>query len=265
MTKESAKKRAVKRGAWLLKMSSENGKRKSLQELRATNSIKVLSFDLDDTIWQCRPVLARAERAQAAFVRQFYPELEQHINRKSWSKLEERAMAAHAHMLHNHTFRRKQTLLLAAQEAELEEPMKVSEDVFHAFITARNNVLEHVYPGVIETLKELKSRYTLVALTNGNADVQKIPGLRHLFEHSVQAEETGAGKPNKQPFERVLSLTGVAAHEVVHIGDSLESDVQGAIDMGMHAVWVSRGRTEDVEDVLLTVECASELREHLSG
>ena len=235
---------------------------KTLEELHARDGIKVLSFDLDDTIWACKPVLSRAERAQLSFIREFNPELERYIERKAWKELYDRAMKGHEHMAYDFTFSRKKTLFLAAQEANLEDPGKVSEDIFHAFSTARNNVLDHVYPGVIPALKQLKERFTLVSLTNGNAFAERIPGLRHLFDHSVNAGQAGAQKPDRKPFERVMELTGVAAEEIVHVGDSLSSDVRGARAVGMHTVWVSHGRrVEEAErEATLVVSCASELQ-----
>jgi FMN phosphatase YigB (HAD superfamily) len=48
------------------------------------------------------------------------------------------------------------------------------------------------------------------------------------------------GKPNPRIYEAILSRLGVAARDAVMIGNSLESDIQGAQAVGMKAIWLNR-------------------------
>jgi 2-haloacid dehalogenase len=63
-------------------------------------------------------------------------------------------------------------------------------------------------------------------------------GLR--FDAVVCSERVGAYKPAAAMFEAGLAALGLAAHEVLHVGDSLRSDVRGAHAAGIRAVWVNR-------------------------
>ena len=54
------------------------------------------------------------------------------------------------------------------------------------------------------------------------------------------SEDARSYKPRKELFELALTETGLAPEEVVHIGDSLGSDVNGAASAGIAAVWLNR-------------------------
>ncbi|GIJ46044.1 hypothetical protein Val02_29300 [Virgisporangium aliadipatigenens] len=60
------------------------------------------------------------------------------------------------------------------------------------------------------------------------------------FAAVVASEDVGAYKPARVMFERALGLLGLRADEVVHVGDSLRTDVAGARAAGIRAIWVNR-------------------------
>ena len=60
------------------------------------------------------------------------------------------------------------------------------------------------------------------------------------FDHVVTSEGVRAYKPRARIFEVALGRLGVAPEEVVHVGDSLTADVEGASRLGMRTVWVNR-------------------------
>jgi FMN phosphatase YigB (HAD superfamily) len=64
-------------------------------------------------------------------------------------------------------------------------------------------------------------------------------GLRDCFAHIVLSEEVGCQKPNPRIFEEALRMNGLQAEEVVMIGDSWNSDIQGAINAGIDQIWVN--------------------------
>ena len=51
----------------------------------------------------------------------------------------------------------------------------------------------------------------------------------------------GASKPAPDMFHAALALTGAKPEEVVHVGDNPEHDVLGALEVGMHAIWINAG------------------------
>jgi 2-haloacid dehalogenase/putative hydrolase of the HAD superfamily len=65
-----------------------------------------------------------------------------------------------------------------------------------------------------------------------------------IFEHVVTSEGCQAYKPRREMFERALKVLGLPPAEVLHVGDSLGSDVRGARQAGMPVLWINRrGRT----------------------
>lgn len=97
----------------------------------------------------------------------------------------------------------------------------------------------------IAILNQLAQRYPLVAITNGNVDPQKI-GLNH-FSLCLRGGEHGRAKPHFDLFEQTARHFKVRSEQILHIGDNLQTDVQGAIQAGCQAVWLNL-----MQDTLLT-------------
>lgn len=100
------------------------------------------------------------------------------------------------------------------------------------------------FPGVVPTLMELKRRYRLGVISNGLRIKQweKLVGLRlhHFFDVVVTSEECGCEKPAPGIFEAALRALDVRPSEALMVGDRYDSDVVGARNAGMHALWFKR-------------------------
>ena len=116
---------------------------------------------------------------------------------------------------------------------------QMSEDFLH-LTTAHFSLLE----GAEELVRYLAKKYPLTVVTNGFVEVQyekfERSGLRDCFAHVVLSEEVGCQKPNPGIFEAALRMNGVSAEDVVMIGDSWGSDIQGAINAGIDQIWVNK-------------------------
>lgn len=116
--------------------------------------------------------------------------------------------------------------------------MTMSDD-FLALTTAHFSLL----PGAEEIVRYLAEKYPLTIVTNGFIEVQyekfDKSGLKDCFSHIVLSEEVGCQKPNPRIFEEALRLNGLSADEVVMVGDSWYSDIQGAINAGIDQIWVT--------------------------
>jgi len=89
----------------------------------------------------------------------------------------------------------------------------------------------------------------LVVVSNWDVslhDVLEETGLAPLLDGVVTSAEVGSGKPDGAIFARGLALAGVAADEAVHVGDSVEHDVAGALAAGIAPVLVVREGAERV-------------------
>ena len=98
-------------------------------------------------------------------------------------------------------------------------------------------------------VRKLAERYPLTIVSNGFIEVQyrkvELSGLRDCFQHIVLSEEVGAQKPNPKIYEEALRLNGCQPEEVLMIGDSWTSDIQGAIHAGIDQLWVQSGIVKD--------------------
>ena len=99
-----------------------------------------------------------------------------------------------------------------------------------------------LYPGTREGLALLRERgYTLGVGTNMTADrqfekLEKL-GLLELVDFLVTSEEAGAEKPDARLYALCAEKARCPATDCVYVGDSLESDILGALRSGMRAVW----------------------------
>ena len=75
----------------------------------------------------------------------------------------------------------------------------------------------------VGALEVLSKRYTLAALSNGNADIRRL-GLERIFAFHLNAEGVGAPKPQPAMFEAALR-SGAWPGQAVHIGDNAVDDV----------------------------------------
>ena len=141
---------------------------------------------------------------------------------------------------------------------------QLSED-FLNMTTARFSLLE----GAEELVRYLAAKYPLTVVTNGFVEVQyekfDKSGLRNCFSHIVLSEEVGYQKPNPRIFEEALRMNGLQAEDVVMIGDSWNSDIQGAINAGIDQIWIRKSKDSLPEGQSATylVESLSEVMEIL--
>jgi putative hydrolase of the HAD superfamily len=141
---------------------------------------------------------------------------------------------------------------------------QLSED-FLNMTTARFSLLE----GAEELVRYLAKKYPLTVVTNGFVEVQyekfDKSGLKDYFSHVVLSEEVGCQKPNPRIFEEALRMNGLQAEEVVMIGDSWNSDIQGAINAGIDQIWIRKSQDPLPEGQTATylVQSLSEVMEIL--
>ena len=124
-------------------------------------------------------------------------------------------------------------------------------------------------PGAENLVRYLAKKYPLTVVTNGFIEVQyekfDKSGLRDCFAHIVLSEEVGCQKPNPRIFEEALRMNGLQAADVVMIGDSWNSDIQGAINAGIDQIWIRKSKDPLSEGQTATyiVQSLSEVMEIL--
>ena len=118
--------------------------------------------------------------------------------------------------------------------------------------------------GTMEVLEELAKRgHRMFILTNGFEEVQHIKvknsGLEQFFTGVYTSDFLGVKKPNPKAFERAAEAEGLSmSGGIVMVGDSWESDVEGAHGVGWDAVHFNP-KEEHREDVWQSVRVLCEL------
>jgi putative hydrolase of the HAD superfamily len=101
------------------------------------------------------------------------------------------------------------------------------------------------YPHAAATLDRLRRHVRLGLVTNGTSDLQRrklaLAGLADRFDVVVAACDVGIGKPDPAVFAAALAALGVAADEVVMVGNDLDRDIAGAAAAGIRSLWIQHG------------------------
>jgi len=219
--------------------------------------INLITFDLDDTLWDVRPALIKAEQAQNVWLQQHYPRAIENRDSHDLNQRKKDLIKQQPNLIH-HISRFRQIFLeqlLLDAGVPPNEACDAAMQAFGAFIARRNDV--ELFKHAESVLEELNQDYTLAALTNGNADVSQTP-LAAFFSFALKAEDVGAAKPAPDLFLAAMAQANSSPEQIVHVGDSHDHDIVGAHGVGIRSVWLT---SEQQPSTLAsgTIQCLSEL------
>jgi 2-haloalkanoic acid dehalogenase type II len=197
--------------------------------------IRAITLDLDDTLWAIGPVIMRAEEKLWSWLSEHFPMITETYTPEEAYALREQVMQKHWDQSHDFRFLRKTVLEHMAVSVGYSGDLV--EDAFAVFDRARNDV--ELFSDVLPTLQALGEYFSLIAVTNGNANLERI-GIRHLFDDVVTAVDVGAAKPARPIFAEAVARAGVSAGEALHVGDHPEIDIVGAQQAGLRTAWINR-------------------------
>ncbi len=226
------------------------------------HQIRAITLDLDDTLWEVGPVIRRAESELWDWLGEHYPAIVERYTPESMIELRNQVFEAYQDRNHDFRFLRKKVLADMAAGSGYSDDLV--EDAFAVFDAARNRV--ELFPDVEPALSMLAERYKVIAVTNGNANLETI-GIRHLFDDVVTAADTGVAKPARAIFAEAVKRAGVAFEEALHVGDHPEIDVVGASAAGLKTAWMNRADAEWPEHLSppnATVSTVTEIHKLLS-
>lgn len=203
--------------------------------------IRVIGFDLDDTLWHVEPVIIKAEKTVSQWLRE---EVEGYqVAPADLRAIRERLMQADPSLGHRLTELRRQVLHEAIHRAGHADARGTADRAMEVFLAARNDV--DFFDGVLDTLAHIATRYTLGAITNGNADIHRL-GLGDHFSFAFSAEQVGAPKPEPDLFHAALEHTGTEPHEMIYVGDDPVKDVDAANRVGLKTIWLQSQARPDL-------------------
>lgn len=204
--------------------------------------ISVVGFDLDDTLWDVRPVIIAAEKAMAEWLMSEVPGFE--YDRDRMAALRREVLEHSPELAGKITELRRRILVRALADGRLgvASAQSVADGAMDVFLERRNRI--ELFDGALDAIRMLGRDYTLGTLTNGNADIHRV-GLGDHFDFAFTAEEVGAPKPHRALFEAALEHTSVDPHEMVYVGDDPHLDVDAANRVGLKTIWVRK--SDDAE------------------
>ena len=205
-----------------------------------TNKIKMITFDLDDTLWDNKPTITNAEIKTRKWI-------EDRVGTIEWGDLndflqlretlikKDKSIAWDIGKLRIEIFKEKIKGLASDNDIT-----KLAEEAFAYFLKKRHEI--ELFPGVEGALKTLSENYMLGVLTTGNADIYKL-SIGKYFKFSISSLEAQDSKPNKSHFELAKShIPNLQYSEMLHIGDHQINDIFGAHALGIEVLWFNNTR-----------------------
>jgi HAD superfamily hydrolase (TIGR01549 family) len=202
-----------------------------------------VTFDLDDTLWNHR-------RAQAETLRE--------IARESVAA---NAIDRFIERFHHHNsilWAQYRQGVVPAQSVQSERFARALRDAgvssgdgraLGARYLERYGQRPYLCDGAKDVLEALAGRVIIGCVTDGFSDVQRCKlettGIDVYFDFVVTSETVGRAKPDPALFEAAALAAGCGAATIVHVGDSYDKDVLGALRVGMRAAWVPRSAAEE--------------------
>jgi phosphoserine phosphatase len=207
--------------------------------------LKAIFFDLDgtlaedgDSIWQaldlaCRVVTRRCPEVNASSLAAIYRQ----VSDMAWGDYDR-------HLRH---LVDPEAMLASVWRRALARWNRHDPDVEReAATTYWNYRLQHCrpYPDVFPLVYDLSRNFQLCLLTNGAPAMQRakvaVADLTPFFSHVFVGGDFARGKPDRAIFYAALRAANCEPTQAVHIGDSLEHDIAGARNVGVHSVWLNR-------------------------
>jgi putative hydrolase of the HAD superfamily len=122
-------------------------------------------------------------------------------------------------------------------------------------------------PYALETLDYLAGKYSLTVVTNGFDEIQqtklKTGKLLHYFDHIVTSQTAGHKKPSREIFNFALQSNSIRPQEAIMVGDNLITDIGGAKNAAIDAVYFNPEQNGHQEIVHYEISSLAELRQFL--
>lgn len=121
-----------------------------------------------------------------------------------------------------------------------------------------------LFPFTKEILTYLAGKgYEMHLITNGFEDIQhkklKYSGIDGFFKEVITSERSGSLKPHREIFEYAFLKTNAVPEQSIMLGDTLEVDIQGAINFGIDQVFVNHHHIATEMKPTYTVNTLKEL------
>jgi putative hydrolase of the HAD superfamily len=205
--------------------------------------IRAITLDLDDTLWPIWPTIQRAEAALHAWLQAHAPATAALWGPQRLRALRNEVERERPDLAHDLSAFRREAIRRALAEAG--DPETLVAPAFEVFFAERQKV--DLFDDALPALAWLSARFPLVALTNGNADLNRV-GLAQYFTGAVSAKDFGVAKPHPSIFLEACRVAGHPPEQVLHVGDDWALDVEGALSANMQVAWLNRQNAQGLPE-----------------
>ncbi len=203
--------------------------------------IKVISFDLDDTLYDNVPVMQRAEEQFACYLCKRYALPAIACDPAFWREAKDRLAFADPDLYNDVTFLRALGLMQSFKDLgrPLQGGLAEASALVREFVRLRSSF--KVPQSSKDLLLKLRERYLICAVSNGNSDLS-LNDLHSYFDFDLRPQRPyPRRKPYPDLFDNLGQLAGVRPHEILHVGDEPLSDLRGATSAGVQAAILYKG------------------------
>ena len=180
-----------------------------------TKQIKMITFDLDDTLWDNMPTITKAEFETRKWI-------EDQVGKVEWGdfndfiKIREELIKNDPSVQWDISKLRKEIFRIKLLHIEPESYRnRIVENAFDLFMLKRHEI--ELFDDVEVVIKDLSKKFTLGVLTNGNADIYKFD-IGKYFHFSISSLEAKNSKPHRAHFdEAIKQVNDVGFENILHI------------------------------------------------
>ncbi|WP_421272696.1 HAD-IA family hydrolase [Aeromonas taiwanensis] len=224
-----------------------------MQFYRRWQPVAAITFDLDDTLYDNGPAIARAEQWMLGHLRSEYLATAM-LDKPRWLALKRQLLLSRPELRDDVSLARLHGIREALVQGGMapSQATQEAETVFAGFLAERSKIA--VSDETHALLARLAARYPLAVITNGNLDLVQA-GLAEYFTLVCKAGAGARMKPAPDMFMQVQAALGLAPGRILHVGDHPETDVLGARLHGFRAAWLNeRGQSWQSLSLLPDVE-----------
>ena len=200
------------------------------------SQIKLISFDLDNTLYDNAPVIQLAEQKSKEYLATEFKKQNQVFEYQSFTEYRNQLVLSEKNLgddqpskYENLSNLRQHVLVRFCNK--LENGLTIATKAFELFIDYRNKIV--IEAKVSELLKRISKQYIIVSVTNGNCDANLL-SIGEIFQKNYSPVAGYRAKPNPQMLNQIFEDFDLNPSQVLHIGDRDDSDGQAARSADCH-------------------------------
>lgn len=215
------------------------------------SGIRAISFDADGTLWDFNRVMRHSLDCALRYLNGQDPKAAALLTIDKMIKIRSEVAEELKGKVTN-----LETVRLEAFKKTLETTGRPDDTLAHhlnqIYLKHRFEDIALFYD-VLPTLSALQGKYTLGLLSNGNSYPEQC-GLEQMFDFVVFSQDYGVEKPDPKLFNIAVEESGYAKEQLLHVGDSLETDIIGAAKTGIKFVWLNRKQEKNSSGLKIQYE-----------